>query len=244
MKRIRKARWAVIGLTIGVVAVIGFLRASPPHERRLMEVAHPVVGVKSEKEETYWISMHQLLIVTTEQKADEDDGRNHASPLKHWKGFAELFDTSTRTRTRLSGLTHLLNRDPIPPVTVIRPEHFEMSPDGLWLLWQVHDIRHNGYFPRASHLDGSHYRVSFDANGDNPKSVPSLQASTRKLPERTLRWEDGVAPQQTAIFYHLWRMQTNSLLARVYRMIPRFHQESATTEDLWVSRADGRICTR
>jgi hypothetical protein len=130
----RKTKRFVLGcgLVVVVATVAAVVWLSWPRERLLMEIAHPVVAIDTRHagrghpiETVSWVDSHRLLIITTEHI-----GR---MGITDWKGHAELFDTATNTRTRLVGLTKLLNR---PGLSHGRyPLNFQFSPVGTRLCW-------------------------------------------------------------------------------------------------------------
>ncbi len=140
-----------VGTTIGQ-ETIGACQASPQH--LLMQAAKAVMKVKGDSEEVSWLSSHELLIVTTTQEAyigtDIPPG-----PL-HWKGYVDLVDTQTHTRTRLRPLSKLMNETTsfTSDVSgVIVP-----SPDGQWFVWETHTNRGNWYTAHVAHRDGTQHR--------------------------------------------------------------------------------------
>jgi hypothetical protein len=126
-----------------------------PRERLLIEVARPIVKMDAEKTSVCWRSTRQLLIVTTEQGASVADNGNGTPKWTAWKGYADLLDTTTHTRSRLTALTDLLKRTSV--YSVGQPTSFELSPDGTWLLWDTFAFNY-WLLPRAAHMDGTHYR--------------------------------------------------------------------------------------
>lgn len=137
-RRIWRAGVVTVVLALAVVAIWKVW----PRERLLTEVARPVVKVDVEKEQMCWKSDTQLLLLTT------TGGR---FPATQWKGFVDLISSNTGVRTRLSGLTTLLNRIGDDPS--IGSDGFT-SPDGTWFLWRSGV---ETYSPSLAHLDGTHY---------------------------------------------------------------------------------------
>jgi len=149
-------------LAIGVLVAAGIWRVWP-HERLLTEMAHPVMEIKTKNEKAYWLSNNRLLILTTTQRSNEDAVRRSSAAPQYWKGYADILNLDTGTKTRLSGLTDLLNRKTAIPenrtMPWTTPEKFEMSPNGQWLLWQINDDYHDWYWLRVAHIDGTHVRA-------------------------------------------------------------------------------------
>lgn len=137
-----------IGLMVGALAAAGIARMWP-HERLLMQVAHPVIGIDPDSQQTCWLSSHQLLIVTTS---------NSGYTKGNWQGEAEIYDMASHTRNRLTSLTNLLLRTTVDPMGAVG--RFEMSPDGTWLRWEAY-FGHGAARPslRVAHLDGTGYRA-------------------------------------------------------------------------------------
>jgi len=133
---------------VGALATAGIARMWP-HEPLLMEVAHPVVRIDPDYQNVCWLSSHQLLIVTTS---------NSDVKSENWRGEAEIFDTTLRTRNRLTSLTNLMLRTTADPMDAVG--NFVASPDGKWLLWEAY-CGHGAAPPsiRVAHVDGTHYRV-------------------------------------------------------------------------------------
>jgi len=155
IKRVRRVVFvSVLGILIASGIVINW-----PRERLLTSVGRPVIQVDNTREQICWQSNHQLLLLRTEH--DETSNGVYGGPpaTKDWRGSADLFNTDTGARTRLSGLTDLLNRVGVFPR--IGPESFT-SPDGTWFLWRSYE---NGFRgdnsppPRVASLDGSHFRT-------------------------------------------------------------------------------------
>jgi hypothetical protein len=156
-------RWA-----LGCGPVLAILTAaiwlSWPRERLLMEIAHPVFRIDitinkqgHPNEQVYWLASNRFLIITTEHEGDERSiGRFD------WKGQVELFNTDTHSRTRLVGLTNLLNGP--RPFSYSRPNNFALSPNGSRLYWSAYGMRRVGsrwswwYGSTVSTLDGSEHR--------------------------------------------------------------------------------------
>jgi hypothetical protein len=150
-------RWAGKTLVILTLAMIG-LWLVWPHERLLTTIARPVPGANLGKasvwnEDLCWVSSHQLLIVTTVQLGRFGNGN---STNQNWQGYADLLDTDTGARTRLTNLTNLLTRTTALPM--IGMDEFKTSPDGQWLLWDTYAHRTELGRPHVAHLDGSSYR--------------------------------------------------------------------------------------
>ena len=125
----------LVGIVTAAATMAGGVWLFQPREKWLMEVAKPVVAVDNEtqksygsKEETYWLSSTSLLVL-----AAEDDTLNRQ---QYQRGHANLFDTTTRVRQRLVGLTHLLNTR---AANVWPRRTIELSPLGTWLLWTASD---------------------------------------------------------------------------------------------------------
>jgi len=138
------------GLLLG--SLVFGLWLSWPRERDLIALADPVVSLKRE-EEAYWVSASHLVIITTDHyaivagKFGVDD----------WHGHADLISLPSRTRTRLAGLTKLLNRVGVTPMGA--PSNFALSPDGKHLTWR--NLQHLGrlsYRIATANRDGNEYR--------------------------------------------------------------------------------------
>lgn len=103
-----------------------------PRERLLMQIAHPVVALDrtrdqsgQPKEETYWLTNQRLLIITRDAPGIPSGSS--------WRGHADLFDTTTRKRQHLVGLTAVLNARSASGWD--RPYDFQLSPSGSRVSW-------------------------------------------------------------------------------------------------------------
>jgi len=101
-------------------------------------MAKPVLKVREDRDEksrpmeaVYWLSATMLLIITTEQEGETDGTA--------WRGHAELFDTATKQRSRLTALDPILNA-PDRPIQLV-PLDFQLSTEGSWLYFRY--FRHN-----------------------------------------------------------------------------------------------------
>jgi hypothetical protein len=151
MERAGRRIWGyAAGATLFVVALAVGLWLAWPHERRLLSVAHPVLKVDMEREAWYWLSAHQLLILTT------DHENRPGNP--HWTGHADLLDTNTHVQTRLEGLSALFAKPDMSPMDP--PANFQLSPNGQKLYWynQRGSGRTDLWFAAVANLDGTHYR--------------------------------------------------------------------------------------
>ena len=161
MKWTRGSRSRQSGLllvALGTLAAIG-IGLLGPHDRLLMDLAHPVANVLPEKQQTCWQSDHQLLIVTKKKGREAHDLRYGRFLYERWQGKVETLDTRTGTRVEMDGLTRLLNQLGAEPT--FAADSFS-CPGGNWLLWRSHV--HEGQWsdspaPSVAHLDGSHDRM-------------------------------------------------------------------------------------
>jgi hypothetical protein len=71
-----------------------------------------------------------------------------------------------------------------------------------------------------------------------PAPLPVHTVNVR-LPEGAMLRYSNVSPRQQSVFYHLRRAHTNPVLVWLHRFLPKLHLQSTSTEDVWVSRADG-----
>lgn len=152
MKTRRNWIRAIVGLTIVGFVCLGILIARQ-NTPLLMDVAHPVMKVNKDTEDTYWIAESRLLIISHLPKsAFLQQAQN--TPTQHGQHCsADLLDIKTGKRNPLEGLTALLEKT--KSADIIGPFDFTTSPDGVWILWINFA---NQYVLCASHLDGSHYR--------------------------------------------------------------------------------------
>ena len=149
-----RRKWRAGGGIVILVLVVVAIWKVWPRERLLMDVARPIAPIDTKREQYCWRSEHQLLLLNS----------IHGGPLsepirnykKDWKGFADLLDINTGVRTRLYGLTNLLNEK--GEIPTVRPDSFS-SPDGTWFLWRSGVYTDIDPFPRMAHLDGTDYRA-------------------------------------------------------------------------------------
>jgi len=140
-----------------------------PRERMLMDVARSIEGVNLGKQSAYWVSSHQILLITSPSMWEQGNSSGGTATKKE-QISAELLDTANGMTTPLAGFTALLNKTGRTPFRV------EMSPDGDWLLWQDVYVapRKSGVrgwrFPStgeySAHLDGTHFRAWMPAHVD------------------------------------------------------------------------------
>jgi len=143
-------------LLAGALIATGFWLAWP-RDPLLMKVARPIVRVDTVKQELCWLSAHQLLIVTTEEESCYTEDRNGSLATAPWQGSADVLDLTTHTKTHLVALTNLLKRTSSPDWGSLG--EFEISPDGVWLLWETHLMRGaSSPYRHLARLDGTHYR--------------------------------------------------------------------------------------
>ncbi|MCW3098309.1 MAG: hypothetical protein JWL77_3927 [Chthonomonadaceae bacterium] len=360
MKRTRAKRrvwWASI-VVILAFAAAGIARFWP-RPSLLTTIARPVSGVHSADDwHSYWLTTNQLLILTTEQEPTQLLSSQGVLVLTHWKGSADLLNIDTGIRTRLSGLTELLQKDTIYPI--LEPSEFQLSPDGAWILWKLSPDPHsfiilperlnrtkvqrkrlpqspprsdyragvNGVIATA-HLDGTHYRkwnighrdeeffldarhqvqmmaeepllVVHDLQNPNkdreyPKqeqaktvlaqcaaqhpifvtarvgpdglgqfwietidtyrtqdrlellraspwdfgAPPPMQKRRIQMPLGTAMASGDVSPHQQYISYSITVSRVSPVRKWLHRLLPKFDSKPITTEELWISRADGQ----
>lgn len=144
-----------IVLAFGACAMLGIVIAWP-RERLLTETAHSVMKMNPEKQTLCWLSVHRLLVVTTERFAEPIRGPRGSIVKANWQGSADLVDTAAHTTSRLDALTGLLQRTAVFPVQ--GPSGFRASPDGLSVLWDTYYVEHGRPWSHAARLDGMHYR--------------------------------------------------------------------------------------
>jgi hypothetical protein len=128
-----------------------------------MERAHPIVHLDTmiskrsqQTESAYWLSSRRLLIVTTEQEGEYGD--------PGWQGHLDICDLTSNSRTRLLGLTDLLNQR--YSTSWSAPVGFEISPDGTCISWINHIAGGRlGYQQAVAYLDGSHFQT-LETNGN------------------------------------------------------------------------------
>lgn len=142
-------RWTGIGLCVALTVGIG---SGWPRERLVTEAARPITALDTQSEDYVWVSDSRLIVVTCQQKGDDFV----RGARRDWRGMADLIDTGTYARTRLTGLTELLNRTAALPC--VNASDFEVSPDGGWLQWQTYGRRDDLAAPNVARLDGTHYQ--------------------------------------------------------------------------------------
>ena len=147
---IKRANRKRVFFLVGGMLILGALSAGGiylawPRPRLLTTIAHPVakVGVI---DHYCWVSATQLLLITTEKSGQ--------AGWNNWQGAASLLNTVSPDRHRLEALTDLLNRTS----STRTPEHFEISPDGTWLVWETLFAKYGPSTLNNAHLDGTHYR--------------------------------------------------------------------------------------
>jgi hypothetical protein len=154
--RIKRRIWRTgVGTVVLALAVVAIWRVWP-RERLLMDVARPVVGAEIQTAEFCWLSLHDLLLVSTEHDASMSKERNGHTAYKNWQGSADILDTTTHSKRHLSALTKLIRQT--TPFPLSTPSLFQISPDGSWLLWRTYIGNHGLPSLRVARLDGSHYR--------------------------------------------------------------------------------------
>ena len=137
------------------------MKLSPNNIQLLLtEAAHPVPGIKWDFDEYFcWLAADRLLSIVTEQEAEPGSTKRKRSERHNWVGHADLVDPNTGARTLLPGLTDLLNRTMILPITWMT--EFTAAPDGDWIYWQSYETGGKNFGLHGFHaaaLDGSSYR--------------------------------------------------------------------------------------
>jgi hypothetical protein len=163
----RKTRRWALGLSLLVATLAAVVWLSWPRERLLLEMAHAVVAIDAgldkqgdPKEQVYWLTSKRLLIITT-----EEDGSGTAK----WTGHAEISESGTHVRTRLVGLTRLLNER--STTRLGKPFGFQLSPSGSRLCWwdgrmrNMGNVQHVDCRVAVATLDGAMLREWFMEQG-------------------------------------------------------------------------------
>jgi len=196
-------------LVIGLIG--GAVWRAWPRERLLTEVAHPVAHADFKKTTACWLSVHQLLLVTTSQEVNLADNMVR----KDWRGSADVLDTTTHVTTHLDGLTRLLNRIPKDPMH--GPEEFESSPDGTWILWETNSGGDGWPWPHAAHPDGTH-ACDWRDNGNEEKFFIDSNQLVHLSRHAGMMVLDMASKED----HHPQKAQTQAILARYALRHPRF----------------------
>ncbi|MCW3054459.1 MAG: hypothetical protein JWN14_3629 [Chthonomonadales bacterium] len=75
---------------------------------------------------------------------------------------------------------------------------------------------------------------------ESQKAPQPVRAHEVPLPVHTTFHEEVVSPKQQAIFYHLHVSRTLPILSWLQRFFPKIQPKPVLTEELWLSRIDGR----
>ncbi len=117
-------------------------------ERLLLNIAHPVLTLPENILTHFWLSNNKLLLITQTSKYKIDDWENYTN----WRGSADVYDVTTKTRMHLRGLTRILN------LGEGIPGNFQWSPEHEWLQWNNCNTGDCWPNPTISHLDGTDYQ--------------------------------------------------------------------------------------
>ena len=82
-------------------------------------------------------------------------------------------------------------------------------------------------------------RVTYFLPQYKPVLTP-IQTRILKLPEGVKLIRGEASPQQQSVFYCVNRSRMPPILDWIHRAFPRFEIKPVLTEELWVSRSDGR----
>jgi hypothetical protein len=106
-----------------------------------------------------------------------------------WQGHADLIDRRTGRRSRLKGLTQLLNR----LESLCIPDEFNPSPKGTWLMWRNPVALDMSTVPVVAGPDGTHYREVGEA-----RSSVTCWLDDRHTAEE-VNYEKGKDPSKVVI---------------------------------------------
>lgn len=215
-----------------VGAVAGSVWLFRPREKWLLEVARPVVTVDvktqksfTSKETNFWLTDTKLLILTGEEDPKKPGEYSHS--------HADLFDTTTHLRTRLSALTKLLNT---LDVSGWQPNRsLDISPHGTWLEWQTEQDNVEGPTTVIAKWDGTQYRQIHTDNAnlfwlDDDHLLEEERGDTGKLLRLTVldaqNWRKdrnyvGSSPQAQAILAEYYKANPIYIRVGEYRNSPR-----------------------